>query len=301
MSFNDILFAVFSVSLFVLVSLVFWKEAHPEWEEHQRAFYERLAEKTGDPQSRHHPLKINQIWIAELNRADRCTICHLGIENPAFSDAPQPFTVHPYLDDYMSKHPFDRFGCTVCHDGNGRAVRFDKTHGFVKHLDRQPLSGAYVQSSCTRCHVEFYSPDVEFESAPELMRGKRLFFQLGCGACHSVRQLGTVSALAPDLSDFGSKSELAFDLLHDFTYPNLKGEHSMRNWEWEHFQDPLKIMPGDPAQNIPPTIMPNFGLDEREANALTIFVMSLKDRQLEGIPPSYIPGIESHEEFIQYR
>lgn len=297
-SLNDILFPIFSVGLFVLLGFVFWKETTPDWKGYQRTFWEMLAEKTGDPGYKRQPLKINQLWIAELNRADRCTSCHLGIENPAFVDAPQPFTIHPHLKGYMSKHPFDRFGCTVCHDGNGRAVTYKKTHGFVKHLDRQPLSRPYVQSSCTRCHVEFHSSDFEFESASELMLGKRLVLQLGCGACHTIRQLGTLATLAPELSDFGSKTELAFKLLHDFTYPNLKGEHSMRNWTWEHFIDPLKIMPGDPSLKIPPTTMPNFGLGEGETTALTIFVMSLKDRKREGIPAAYIPGIKSHEEFV---
>lgn len=283
------------------MGFVFWEEGNPEWEKHQWVFHKMLAEKTGDPKFLRHPLVIQQIWIAELNRADRCMSCHLGIDKAAFTDAPQPYTMHPNFNGYMSKHPFERFGCTVCHDGNGRATRYDKTHGFVEHLEKQLLSGPYVQASCTRCHVEFYSPDVDFEVVPQLMHGKHLFIELGCGACHTVRQLGTLSTLAPELSDFGSKTELAFKLLHDFTFPNLEGGHSMRNWEWEHFRDPLKIMPGDPAQKLPPTIMPNFGLDEEEATALTIFMMSLKDRRVEGVPLTYVPRIISHEEFMQYR
>ena len=83
--------------------------------------------------------KVNQIVVREVKydvnfaavpKVDRCTSCHLGIENPGFVDAPQPFTTHPDLDLYItsaSSHPMDRFGCTSCHAGRGRGTTFNSS------------------------------------------------------------------------------------------------------------------------------------------------------------------------------
>lgn len=301
MQFKDVLFVLSSLTLLFLLGFAVYQEETPEWRKYQREFYQLQAKKMGDPKLASSPLGIKQIWNQELGRADRCITCHMGIDKASFVDAPQPLKAHPELNGFMKKHPFDKFGCTICHDGDGRATRFDRTHRVVEHLERQPLAGPYVQASCTRCHLELYAPDVEFAETPQLNLGKRLALELGCGACHTIRQMGLISAVAPELSTFGSQTGLAFDLLHDFTYRNLNGEHSMRNWEVEHFKDPQKIMPGNPAEKIPTTIMPNFGLTDKEAEALTVFVLSLKDRKAERVPFTYMPKLKNHDEFIQYR
>nr|MBC8311882.1 hypothetical protein [Candidatus Neomarinimicrobiota bacterium] len=40
--------------------------------------------------------------FASVPTVDRCTSCHLGIMNPDFEDAEQPFTTHPRLDLYLT-------------------------------------------------------------------------------------------------------------------------------------------------------------------------------------------------------
>lgn len=301
MQFKDLLFVLSSLTLLFLLGFVVYKEENPEWHKYQRQFYQLQAKKTGDQKMAGMPLEIKQIWGKDLGRADRCITCHMGIDKASFADAPQPLKAHPDLNGFMKKHSFEKFGCTICHNGEGRATRYERTHGFVEHLELQPLSGPYVQASCTRCHLELYAPGVEFAETPEFNLGKNLALELGCGACHTIRQLGLLSTVAPELTTFGSQTELAFDLLHDFTFHNLKGEHSIRNWEIEHFKDPQKVMPGNPAQNLPATIMPNFELTDKEADALTIFVMSLKDRKVERIPFGFMPKIKNHEDFGQYQ
>jgi hypothetical protein len=300
MDLKDLLFVASCVAILGLLGFSVYKEETPEWAKFQREFYQLQAKKLDDPKMAGLPLGIKQTWNNDLGRADRCTTCHMGIDKPSFATEPQPLKVHPDLDGFMKKHPFDKFGCTVCHDGDGRATTVERTHGVVEHLERQPLSGAFIQASCTRCHQELYSPHVQFAETPVLNLGKQLALELGCGGCHTIRQLGTTGSLAPELSVFGSQTELSFKLLHDFTYRNLDGEHSMRNWEFEHFKDPQKVMPGNPAEDLPPTIMPNYGLNDAEAQALTVFVLSLKDRKTEAIPFSYMPKIVDHREFSQY-
>lgn len=288
-----------------MIGVFAYRDVKAEWKDYQVTYNEKLAKVVNDPTIAKKPLHVEQIWNNALNRADRCTTCHAGIGNPAFANEPQPYKTHPNLTGYMSKHPFEKVGCTICHEGDGQAVTVEKTHGVVHHLDRQLRTAPTVQGSCTKCHYDLYSETVYWPEVPELMKGISLARELGCGACHTIRQLGTVATLAPELSSVGSKTELAFYLVHDFSKVVSK-EHTMRAWEFEHFKDPQKIVPGtmnaaNPKDRIPPTIMPNWGLTDDEATALTVFVMSLRDLKVEAIPRQYLPKVASHDSFLQYR
>ncbi|MFY9269416.1 MAG: c-type cytochrome [Candidatus Manganitrophaceae bacterium] len=300
-------FATFSVVVLVQLGMFAYREQMPEWKQYQKAYYEKLAKVTGDPKVAGTPLHVKQIWNERLNRADRCTTCHGGIDNPAFVNEPQPYKTHPHFEKqgYISKHAFEKFGCTICHEGDGQAVTVEKTHGVVHHLDRQLLSGPYVQAACTKCHYELHSPDVYWPEAKVLMEGKRLAAELGCVACHAIRQFGSNATLGPELSSMGSKTELAFYLVHDFSKVESK-EHLTRDWEWEHFKDPQRIVPGnpnapDPKERTAPTIMPSWDLTDNEATALTVFVLSLRDPKVERIPREYFPKLKEHDEYLQYR
>lgn len=304
---KHILFGILGFLIILQLGIFVYREETAEWKSYQATYYKKLAEVTGDVRIAQTPLSVNQVWDKNLNRADRCTTCHLGIANPAFENEPQPYTTHPHFKDggYISKHAFEKFGCTICHEGNGQAVTVAATHGVVKHLDRQPLSGPYVQTACTKCHYELYAREVYWPEADVLMQGKTLAYELGCGACHAIRQFGTTAVLAPEISNMGSKTELAFTLVHDFSQIE-SGEHITRVWEWEHFKDPQKIVPGspdapDPKDRTSPTIMPNWGLTDEEITALTVFTLSLRDPVVENIPPQYFPKIASHDGFLQYR
>ena len=80
--------------------------------------------------------KVHQVVVADVKYdvnfasvpvVDRCTSCHLGIDNPDYVDAPQPYTTHPNLDLYLtssSPHPINNFGCTSCHAGRSRGTSF---------------------------------------------------------------------------------------------------------------------------------------------------------------------------------
>lgn len=304
---KHILFAVFSVIIFLELGMFVYKEYAAEWKGYQATYYEKLAEKMDDPKLAGTPLRVNQIWDKSLNRPDRCVTCHAGIANPAFENEPQPYTTHPKFKDdgFISKHPFEKFGCTICHEGDGQAVTVEATHGVVHHLDRQLLSGPYTQAACTKCHYELYSRDLYWPEADVLMKGKQLAYELGCGACHAIRQFGTNPTAAPEISNLGSKTELAFLLVHDFS--QLESEdHITRMWEWEHFKNPQKIVPGNPDAPNPrdrtsPTIMPDWDLTDEEATALTVFVLSLRDPQVENVPRKYLPKVDSHDGFLQYR
>jgi len=304
---KHLVFALSSLVLLFEVGVFAYREFAPEWKSYQQVYYQKLATKVGNPELAHTSLGVKQIWNTELDRPDRCMTCHGGIDNPKFMDEPQPYKTHPRFaeKDYISKHPFEKFGCTICHEGDGQALTVERTHGVVEKLDRQLLTGPYTQVTCTKCHYDLYADEIVWPEAKDLMLGKRLARELGCGACHTIRQLGTNATLAPDLSSMGSKTELAFYLVHDFQQIQSR-DHTTRAWEWEHFKDPQKIVPGnpsaaDPKDRTPPTIMPNWGLSDEEATALTVFVLSLRDPKVENIPRSYLPKIPDHNKFLQYR
>lgn len=304
---KHIVFGISGLLIVLQLGIFVYREETAEWKGYQETYYKKLAEVVGDPEIANSPIQVNQVWDKRLNRADRCMTCHAGIANPAFENEPQPFTTHPYFKDegYISKHAFEKFGCTICHEGNGQAVTVAATHGVVEHLDRQPLSGKYVQSACTKCHYELLARGVYWPEADVLMKGKKLALELGCGACHAIRQFGTNPPLAPELSNMGSKTELAFTLVHDFSRIESE-DHITKVWEFEHFKDPQKIVPGnqdapDPKDRTSPTSMPNWDLTEEEAQALTVFVLSLRDPAVENIPDQYFPKIASHDGFLQYR
>ena len=70
---------------------------------------------------------LYDVNFVAMPAVDRCTSCHLGIANPNFVDAEQPYTTHPDLDLYLtskSPHPEEAFGCTSCHSGRSRGTSF---------------------------------------------------------------------------------------------------------------------------------------------------------------------------------
>jgi len=77
---------------------------------------ERAGQRLGEDGTR----GLQQVWLPDLDRVDRCTSCHLGIADPERKDAPQPFRTHP--GRWLETHRPDRYGCTSCHGGQGEAT-----------------------------------------------------------------------------------------------------------------------------------------------------------------------------------
>jgi hypothetical protein len=120
------LFAVFSVLSLATLIWTGGREALPEWKSYQQEYYTILQGKLEAQGTKdfHRPqLQILQTWLPSIGRVDRCTTCHMGIENREyFASAPQPFTAHP--GKYLEWHPVNKFGCTVCHHGQGLSTEF---------------------------------------------------------------------------------------------------------------------------------------------------------------------------------
>jgi mono/diheme cytochrome c family protein len=160
--------------------------------------------------------------FAKVQKVDRCTTCHLGIDQKGFEDAPQPFRTHPKLELYLgstSPHPLEKVGCTICHGGSGQAVSFvesahtpntetQKTEWQKKHKwhaleawDDKMLPLKHVEASCTKCH----SGVVEIPKADKLNKGRSLATQLGCFNCHKIEGYEDRWKVGPDLGHVQSK------------------------------------------------------------------------------------------------
>jgi cytochrome c2 len=142
--------------------------------------------------------KIMQINVAEANIVDRCESCHLGIREPLKLTAAsmsahgskkpdeyaQAFTSHPE-PELLKIHDPDKFGCSPCHQGNGRATTsIEKAHGNYEHWLWPLYTKQNVQAGCQTCH----SADMVLTKTDGLWTvidsGKRLFRDKGCMGCH---------------------------------------------------------------------------------------------------------------------
>ena len=172
----------------LLVAMGYYRDEYRPWKDYQRQFIREEIRRATTPDQRllaeSTPLQIQQILLPELNRVDRCTTCHMAVEDPSYGGYPQPLAYHPLHD----QHPFDKFGCTVCHRGQGRATTVADAHGNVPHWNEPMLPLKYIQASCGQCHEAADNP-----AAPELARGQELFETVGCRGCHKLDGVGATS------------------------------------------------------------------------------------------------------------
>src|ERR1019366_3928376 len=135
---------------------------------------------------------INNLGGAGL--VDRCQSCHLGTDpllvpvTMALTKADlglgkskdAPYTSHPD-PDMMKYHPLEKFGCSPCHGGNGRALdTVEKGHGRYEHWLWPLYYKENFEAGCQQCHAS----DMVTEHAPVLNKAKSLFREKGCIGCH---------------------------------------------------------------------------------------------------------------------
>jgi cytochrome c2 len=135
---------------------------------------------------------INYLGGAGL--VDRCQSCHIGMDQTLVplqltltkadlgmaKSHDAPFASHPE-PELLGIHPLEKFGCSPCHGGNGRAIDgVVRGHGRYEHWLWPLYYPENFQSGCQQCH----SADMVTEHAPVLNEGKQLFRQRGCIGCH---------------------------------------------------------------------------------------------------------------------
>jgi cytochrome c551/c552 len=150
-----------------------------------------LADKTEawDP-------KIAQINVPEANIVDRCESCHMGVREPVKLTAAsmslkgkkpdeyaRAFTSHPE-PQLLKIHDPEKYGCSPCHQGNGRATTsIEKAHGTYEHWLWPLFPRENMEAGCQTCHAAdmvLVSNSVGWT----ISQGKDLFRQRGCVGCH---------------------------------------------------------------------------------------------------------------------
>ena len=181
------------------------------WARYQRRYRQMQAAGETNAESRrsiaNRPVEIKQILAEDLGQVDRCTSCHQGMDPLAtptlqnsFSEI--PFKSHP--GDFLKTHPPEKFGCVICHGGQGIATTFlgaahtpqdeaqkaewKRKYGWMptEHWDRPMLAPPYLQASCAKCHGNFES----LPGTGVAAQGKALIGRHGCMGCHQCKGVG---------------------------------------------------------------------------------------------------------------
>ncbi len=181
---------------------------------------------------------ILQIHIGEFDWVDRCESCHAGTREPVTmrewdinettpGDEPVEmagvWTTHPHKG-LLEIHDPSRFGCSMCHNGNGRSVTSEHlAHGMNHHwlfplTQRNPDAvekemGSF-EAGCIQCHKDDiylnYTPSpyvemdekghavrddkgnlVEYERVSAFNEARHLFQFKGCWGCHRYEGVDT--------------------------------------------------------------------------------------------------------------
>ncbi|MDO8586373.1 MAG: c-type cytochrome [Armatimonadota bacterium] len=255
------IFGVSSLCLLSLLAVAKWVDGNREWKDYQREFYQLEARLSPSSQRQSGPrLEIKQVVNEDLGIVDRCVTCHLGVDDPRFKMAPQPFRTHPNPE----QHTFDKYGCTICHSGQGRATYSEAAHGHVKHWNQALFEPEFIEASCVKCH-RGSSPVL----GPKIRLGKKLFTERACVGCHKIDGRG--GTIGPELT--------------------AVGERRNAHWLIQHFKNPREVVAG--------SRMPKFKLTDDEIKVLTTFMLSRVDQR---IPDEYLtvrrPVIATEEDEI---
>ncbi len=270
---------VASAASLVLVLTVTWREATPEWRQRAEAFRSHLKTRGAYDAAAVVPTTVQQIWLPDLDRVDRCISCHVNYDASISSlpDLPALYRAHPDLP-YMAKHPVPTFGCTVCHGGQGYALDEAGAHGLVEHWDDPLLTTALaskygltrlqlMETKCNTCHRR----DDSTAGMDTINMAKEINDRKHCMSCHGFEGRGGLAA-----SDLTYDGDVNPEML-DFS--NVQGMKTTLNWQIQHFKSPQQVVKG--------SSMPNYRLNDEQADALGLLMLSW---QRVSFPPQYVPS-----------
>ena len=239
-------FGVVSLGLLLALAIAPAKEHFSQWHGYQRQ-YTRLIRDRGDAVSlrRRFVPGIHQIWLPDLGVVDRCTTCHLGLNEASLADvSQQPFRKHPAIP-----HTLDGFGCVICHGGQGAATTVAEAHHSERAGEEPILPARYIESGCGQCHQN------ALPGTPQLNLGRTMLTRYGCVHCHAIT--------LPD----GSKV-VATD--HPPSLAHV-ADKTTREWIYSWLKDPQAFAAS--------TTMPNYKLSDADASDISAYLVSASTPQ----------------------
>jgi mono/diheme cytochrome c family protein len=193
-----------------------------------------------------------------------------------------------------ARSAFERLDCLACHrlDGRGGTIRPDGGGMEGPDLSRVGIAGYHpdwyekhlqkLQKPDHRAWQISFAPVSEEDrgllavflanrmAAPQLVEAKAVFHSTGCLGCHKVSGVGGDEG--PDLSREGERDPAQLN------FAQVPGKASLENWFVEHFRAPSTVVAG--------SRMPAVKVSDRDVGLLTMYVMSLRRRELPG---SFLP------------
>ncbi|HUA60468.1 MAG TPA: c-type cytochrome [Verrucomicrobiae bacterium] len=285
--------AIASFVILIVHGAVLYNQFANRWERHQTAYFDQARSMSTRPEERAEmearAPHIEQVIVSSFGdtRVDRCTTCHISSDDPRFANYAQPLKTHPYSEAmgdvfqngrWQRRHKFTDFGCTVCHDGQGRGLETHYSHGedefwpdpllgyvtqanwrrdFAPHLKGKE----YMEANCAQCHTE-----ENFAGTPNVNRGRKLFYAMNCYGCHKIDGLSE-GTLGPDLTEAGKKFKI--------------------DYLWESIVEP--------RANLATSFMPKFNLSDADVKALVVF---LKSRRGVNFAETSLDRYKAHVENI---
>jgi mono/diheme cytochrome c family protein len=256
-----------SVAIVFFVTLSIYAErCSPDWRTHQLDYKEKLAgtyAQNNVPIAEPFPIKLRQIYLPEMNRVDRCITCHVAIEDPGFYDEMNPLKTHP--GQHIDLHDTEKYGCTICHDGQGRATNWQEAAADTADVfwNKPILRNPYIEANCYRCHADLLN------ETPSYNRGKKRFESSGCLGCH--QRDGKGGYLGPELRGIGDASDHIKAPQESFDAEILKKMNNNRNLAYIY--ESVRFPSAQPTE----TVMFDFKLPHQEARVITVYIKSLAE------------------------
>ncbi len=221
------------------------------------------------------PADTNQLWVPQLNAAERCGTCHPGATQ---SGAAQSSVSRPHSPDPLVPHHTKDWGCTVCHRGQGAATEKDEAHQPKPSPEQPLLPISHIQASCGLCHRG------ELADAPQLNRGRQLLTVYSCAGCHRLPDIERPAMLGPNLTNIGSK------VSPEWIYKWLKEPRTLTDESGNMVVNGYAMQPR----------MPKFHLDEKELTSLTAFLSSLHTTPLQPykFSPQVLASLENSPDVV---